>query len=178
MTGGPPDDGEALGEDVLRLIGRPQYVSGAGMPADRGHVRAMGAAVENANPTWWDDGAAEDLLGAAYCPATMLAAWGRPELWEPGRAEPLRALQAHFDLKDLLGFPASMAVSYTTSFHRPVASGDRLRTQQVLRRISDPKTTKMGRGRFWTIEMQYLDERSDLVGVESYEFFGFGKERA
>lgn len=165
----------ALDDRVLRLIGVPQYAAGPGIAANPVNVRAMCAAVENGNPVHWDDQAASGLLGDAYCPATMLPAWGRPEYWEPGQGAPLKALQAHFDLKDLLGYPASIVVSYTISFHAPVRIGDRLHTRQVVREVGDPKRTRLGFGRFWTIEMQYLDDDGGLVGVERYEFFGFEK---
>lgn len=161
-----------LGDPIAVLIGKAQYICEPGIPANHVNIRAICAAVENRNPAYWDDQA----LG--WCPATMLPAWGRPELWEPAQHVPIKALQAHFDLKDMLGFPASMAVSYTMSHFLPVRIGDRLRTQQVLQNVSGIKTTKVGRGRFWTIEMQYLDDASELVGVETYEFFGFEKDSA
>jgi hypothetical protein len=167
-----------LDEEVARLIGVPQYVADEGIAANERNVRAMCAATENAHPAWWSADEAEALLGAAYCPPTMLPAWGRPELWEPGEARTEKALQAHFDLKDLLGYPASIVVSYTTSYYRPVRIGDRFRTQQVIRQIGPIKTTRLGTGRFWTIEMQYLDAAGELAGVESYEFFGFEKDGA
>lgn len=111
-------------------------------------------------------------------PGDDAARLGRPEYWEPGQGAPLKALQAHFDLKDLLGYPASIVVSYTISFHAPVRIGDRLHTRQVVREVGDPKRTRLGLGRFWTIEMQYLDDDGGLVGVERYEFFGFEKAQA
>lgn len=168
----------ALDDRVLRLIGVPQYAAGPAIAANPVNVRAMCAAVENGNPVHWDDRAASDLIGDAYCPATMLPAWGRPEYWEPGQGTPLKALQAHFDLKDLLGYPASIVVAYTISFHAPVKIGDSLHTRQVVRQVGDLKRTRLGLGRFWTIEMQYLDDDGGLVGVERYEFFGFEKAQA
>ena len=48
-----------------------------------------------------------------------------------------------------------------------------LRTRQILRSISDPKTTKLGTGRFWVIEVEYLNQDGELVGVESYTGFGY-----
>ena len=57
--------------------------------------------------------------------------------------------------------------------HEPVRPGDRLRTRQILRSISDPKTTRLGTGRFWVIEVEYLNQDGELVGVESYTGFGY-----
>ncbi|MFA5964591.1 MAG: hypothetical protein WC804_11295 [Sphingomonas sp.] len=155
-----------LDAEVRALIGQAQYVSPPGMPANAVNVRAMCAAVENGNPAYWDGDA---------CPATLLPAWGRPELWEPGEEASPIALQAHFDLKERLGYPASIVVSYTTSFYRRVRIGDRLGTRQVVRQIGSVKTTRLGTGRFWTVEMQYLDEVGRMTGIERYEFFGYAK---
>lgn len=169
------DETGGLDDAIVRLLGVPQYISDAGTPANIVNNRAMCAATENANSAYWDGEAASEMLGAPYCPSTMLPAWGRPELWEPGQETRLKALQAHFDLKELLGYSASMAVSYATSFYLPVKIGDRFKTQQVLRSVSAIKKTKLAAGRFWVIDMQYLNDDGELVGVESYEFFGFEK---
>ena len=55
----------------------------------------------------------------------------------------------------------------TIVFHEPVRPGDMLRTRQILRSVSEPKTTKLGTGRFWVIDVEYLNQRDELVGVES-----------
>ena len=51
-----------------------------------------------------------------------------------------------------------------------------LRTRQVLRSISDVKTTKLGTGRFWVIDVEYSNQRGNLVGVESYTGFGYRRQ--
>jgi hypothetical protein len=56
--------------------------------------------------------------------------------------------------------------------------GDRLRTHQVLRSVSDEKTTKLGTGRFWVIDVVYTNDGGDLVAVESYTGFGYRREGA
>ena len=58
-------------------------------------------------------------------------------------------------------------------FGEPVRPGDRLRTRQILHSVSEPKTTKLGTGRFWVIEVQYLNQRDELVGKEMYTGFGY-----
>jgi acyl dehydratase len=58
-------------------------------------------------------------------------------------------------------------------FHEPVRPGDRLTTCQVLRSVSDEKTTRLGTGRFWVIDVESRNERGELVGVESYTGFGY-----
>ena len=61
----------------------------------------------------------------------------------------------------------------TIVFHEPVRPGDRLVTRQILRSVSDEKTTKLGTGRFWVIDVEYRNQRGDLVAVESYTGFGY-----
>ena len=57
-----------------------------------------------------------------------------------------------------------------------VRLGDVLRTHQVLRSISGDKTTKLGTGRFWVIDVEYHNQRDELVGVESYTGFGYRRD--
>jgi acyl dehydratase len=61
----------------------------------------------------------------------------------------------------------------TIEFHEPVRVGDLLRTHQVLRSVSGAKTTKLGEGRFWVIDVFYRNQRDELVAVETYTGFGY-----
>jgi acyl dehydratase len=58
-------------------------------------------------------------------------------------------------------------------FGEPVRPGDRLRTWQVLRSVSDPKRTKLGTGRFWVIDVEYQNQRGEFVGRDTYTGFGY-----
>ena len=51
--------------------------------------------------------------------------------------------------------------------------GDILTTCQRLRSVSAEKTTKLGTGRFWVIDVEYHNQRGELVGVESWTGFGY-----
>ena len=48
--------------------------------------------------------------------------------------------------------------------------------RNVMDIVSDPKTTKLGRGRFWVIDVEYLNQDDALLGVESYTAFGYRRE--
>jgi acyl dehydratase len=43
----------------------------------------------------------------------------------------------------------------------------------VLRSLSEPKTTKLGAGRFWVIDVPYRNQHGELVGVETFTGFGY-----
>lgn len=160
-------------EEVAALIGVDQYPEVGEFPVERGYIWTTCASVENANPLFWDDQVAEEVTGGPIAPPTMLSVWFRPHHWAPGRTEAALPLQVHFDLKQRFGLPEAVMTDNTITFYEPVRPGDRLRTHQVLRSVSEEKTTKLGTGRFWVIEVVYTNQRDELVGVESYTGFGY-----
>ncbi|MGO9455539.1 MAG: MaoC family dehydratase N-terminal domain-containing protein [Acidimicrobiales bacterium] len=164
--------------EVAELIGVEQYPEVGEFPVERGYVWTTCASVENGNPLFWDDEVAEEVTGGPIAPPTMLSVWFRPHHWAPGRAQAALPLQVHFDLKARLGLPEAVMTDNTITFYEPVRPGDRLRTHQVLRSVSEEKTTKLGTGRFWVIEVVYTNQRDELVGVESYTGFGYRRDGA
>ncbi len=86
------------------------------------------------------------------------------------------ALKVHFDLKEHFGLPEAVMTDNTLTFHEPVRPGDVITHAQVLRSVSGPKTTKLGTGRFWVIDIEYHNQRGELVGIESYTGFGYERE--
>lgn len=165
------------GGDPLRaargMIGVEQYETKGGFPVERGYIWTSCSSVENGNPLFWDDEVAAALTAGPIAPPTMLSVWFRPHHWSPGHDTQPLPLQVHFDLKALFDLPEAVMSDNTVVFYEPVRPGDRLRTHQVLRSVSDEKVTKLGRGRFWVIEVAYTNQRGELVGVESYTGFGY-----
>ena len=60
--------------------------------------------------------------------------------------EQLQPLQVHFDLKEALGLPEAVISDNTITFGDPVRIGDLITSAQILRSVSDEKTTKLGTG--------------------------------
>jgi len=159
--------------DVTALIDVPQYEEVGEFPVERGYIWTSCSSVENANPLYWDDDVAAEITEGPIAPPSMISVWFRPHYWAPGRAEPALPLQVHFDLKAAFALPEAVMTDNTIVFHEPVRPGDVLRTRQILRSVSPPKQTKLGTGRFWVIDVEYANQRGDLVGVESYTGFGY-----
>ena len=103
----------------------------------------------------------------------MLSVWFRPHHWAPGRTQQALPLQVHFDLKEAFALPEAIMSDNTIVFHEPIRPGDVITSRQILRSVTGPKTTKLGRGRFWVIDVEYLNQRDEIVGVESYTGFGY-----
>jgi hypothetical protein len=86
-------------------------------------------------------------------------------------------LQVHFDLKATLDLPEAAMTDNTIEFGVPVRPGDLLRTRQILRSVSPMKETKLGIGRFWVIEVEYLNQNGEMVGKESYTGYGYRRHQ-
>ena len=162
-----------LPEEVRSWIGRKRYEQAGEFDVERGYFLTSCASVENGNPIFWDEKAAQELTRGWIAPPTLLSAFFRPHHWAPARSGTAQPLQVHFDLKEKLNLPEAVMTDNTIVFHEPVRPDDRLRTRQILRSVSGPKTTKLGTGRFWVIDVEYLNQRDELVGVESYTGFGY-----
>lgn len=166
MTGPIPADVEAW-------IGEERYPETANFPVERGYFWTSLASVENGNPLFWDDKLAAELTGGPIAPPTTLSLWFRPHAWEPGQAQPRLPLQVHFDLKERLDLPEAVMTDNEVVFGTPVRPGDVISMSQVLRSISESKTTKLGTGRFWVIDVDYRNQHGDQVGVEIFTGFGY-----
>ena len=162
-----------LPDGIAELIGRPLYPDTATFGAELAYGWNTLAATENGNPLYWEGAVAEMLTGGRILPVSTLSLWMRPHRWAPGAEAEQVALQVHFDLKDRLGLPEAIMSDNTIVFHSPVRPGDVVSHRQVLRSVSGPKTTRLGSGRFWVIDVEYHNQHGELVGVESYTGFGY-----
>ena len=162
--------------DVEALIGKVQYEEAGEFPVERGYIWTSCASVENGNPLFWDDAVAAELTGGPIAPPSMISTWFRPHAWVPGQDEPKMPLQVHFDLKRELDLPEAVMTDNTVTYYEPVRLGDVLTTCQRLRSVSPEKKTKLGTGRFWVIDVEYRNQRDELVGVESWTGFGYRRD--
>ncbi|MEY2421251.1 MAG: uncharacterized protein QOI95_1318 [Acidimicrobiaceae bacterium] len=165
----------ALPDDVVKLIDEVQYDEAGEFPVERGYIWTTCSSVENGNPLFWDDDVAAALTDGSIAPPTMLSVWFRPHRWKPGRTAEAVPLQVHFDMKERLDLPEAIISENTIVFHDPVRVGDVITSCQRLRSVSEEKTTKLGTGRFWVIDVEYRNQHDALVGVESYTAFGYRK---
>ena len=167
-----------LPAEVQALIGAKQYEEDTTFDIEMGYVYNTCAAVQNGNPLFWDEQAAAELTGGPITPPTMMSVWFRPHYWRPGAEGEQKALMTHFDLKELLDLPEAIIAGNELVFGEPVRPGDRLRTYQVVRSISDVKTTKVGTGRFWVIDVEVVNQNGDFVGRDTYTCLGYRRPAA
>ena len=165
-----------LPDEIQAWIGQKRYEEVGEFDVERGYIYTSCASVQNGNPLYWDEKVANDLTEGVIAPPSMISVWFRPHYWAPDRSEQAQPLQVHFDLKEKLDLPEAVMTDNTIVFREPVRLGDRLRTHQVLRSISELKTTKLGTGRFWVIDVEYENQNGESVGTESYTGFGYRRK--
>jgi len=167
-----------LPDDIVALIGVAQYAHAAELPVERGPVRGWCGVVENANPLFWDDSIADELTAGPIAPPAMLSVWTRPDHWSPSQPDDALPLQVHFDLKARFGFAEGIMRDYEMTFHEPIRFGDRITSVQRLVSVSDEKSTRLGVGRFWVIDVEHRNQQDELNGVETWTGFGYGADPA
>ena len=167
---------DELPAEVESWIGQERYQEKTEFPIEMGYVYTSCASVENGNPLFWDEKVAQELTGGPIAPPSMISVWFRPHHWAPGRTRQAQPLQVHFDLKEKLDLPEAVMTDNTITFYDPVRVGDRLKTYQVLRSVTGEKTTKLGTGRFWVLDVEYENQKGEWVGTESYTGFGYRRK--
>ena len=164
-----------LPEEVKSWIGQRRYEEWGEFEVERGYIFSSCSSVQNGNPIFWDEKAANEITDGFIAPPSMISVWFRPHYWSPGRTEEAVPLQLHFDLKETLGLPEAVMSDNTITFYEPVRPGDKLKVTQILRSVSDLKTTKLGTGRFWVFEVEIENQKGELCAIESYTGFGYNK---
>ena len=170
-----PPAASDLPPEVQALINQPQYEEQTEFPIEQGYVLSSCASAQNGNPLFWQPGLAQELTGGPIAPPSMLSVWFRPHHWAPGATEERTALMTHFDLKRLLDLPEAVVASNETVFGEPVRMGDVLTIRQIVRSVGELKDTKLGRGRFWTIDVETVNQRGEWVGTDTYTCLGYRK---
>ena len=165
-----------LPAEVQEWIGQKLYPLEGEFDVEQGYIFTTCASVENGNPIYWEEKAANEITDGVIAPPAMISAWFRPHFWAPNRSEQVMPLQVHFDLKETFGLPEAVMSDNTITFGEPVLPGDRLSTWQVLRTVSTEKSTKLGTGRFWDIDVEYVNQRGEWVGTESYTGYGYRRD--
>jgi acyl dehydratase len=166
-------DQDDLPAAVVALIGKGQYEEASEFPVERGYVWTSCASVGNGNPLYWSDEIADEVTGGFVAPPTTISLWLKPHFWSPGFTGERLALPALHDLKEMFGLPEAIITENSVVFHELVRPGDVISSRQVLRSVSAVKTTRLGTGRFWTIDVEYENQRGECCAVESYTAFAY-----
>ncbi len=162
--------------DVQAWVGRTHEDPPGDIVCEPGYILHWLEATENGNPLFWDELLAKRTTGGPIAPPTMLSVWMRPLQFVPGRTGTRMPLSLHFELKKALELPEGIVAYNEMTLGVPVRPGDRIRTTQRIREISEPKTRRLGTGRSWIIDVTYTNQDGEVAGVEAYEMFAYERE--
>lgn len=162
---------EDLPPDLVELIGQPCFPQLSDGVVEAGAIRLFASAVQDGTAAYWRSD------GTAVSPPALLSAWNRPLKWQPQAADAAPGLALHFLIKSRLDLPRAVVTESETEMVRAMAEGARVQSRQILVEIGAPVTNRLGRGRYWTIRLEYLcAETGALFGAEVLRFFGYGAE--
>ncbi len=144
---------------------------------DRYLIRHWCEALEDGNPLYLDleFARSRDLGDVVAPPPAVMTTFVLPFRWPwpPPEGLPLRHI--HYQVKEALGLPVGVITAVEMEFFDFARVGDRLSVSQRLVSVSPLKTTRVGRGRFWTVERSYRAQDGRLIAVERLTAFGYGE---
>ncbi|MEV7344802.1 bifunctional MaoC family dehydratase N-terminal/OB-fold nucleic acid binding domain-containing protein [Streptomyces sp. NPDC093544] len=138
------DRTSVLSRRLKAYEGRPAAVAGAGRdPVNAPMIRHWCEAMGDANPAYEGPD--------AVAPPTMLQAWTMGGL--SGHTGRTQAYDELLGLLDEAGYTSVVATDCEQEYLRPLRPGDEITFDAVIESVSEPKTTKLGRGYFVTTRM-------------------------
>jgi hypothetical protein len=157
-----------------RVIGPPDP---ADDPVNVPMIRHWVEAVEDDNPTYLDDAAAQATgREGIVAPATMLQVWTMKGL-KAQRARPDSLQTELLEVLDEAGFTSVVATDTEQEYLRELVPGDHLAATGYIDGVSDEKTTALGDGHFVSTRTDFHDQHGELVGTMTFRILKF-KPRA
>jgi acyl dehydratase len=146
-------------DEARARIGERTEVCVADCTVNEAMIQYYCSSVEDANPSHWDRHFADEMWGALIAPPAMLQSWIVPFAWHPKGAKSVPVIAFQIPLPGLL--PINIATD--VEFFRSVRVGDVLHMTDRLISVSDEKSTRLGIGHYVTSEMEFRDQRSELL---------------
>ena len=117
-----------------------------------------------------------DGPGLEGAPASMYITFGMPAYWQPGDSTLPENTLAPLAFR-LVPCPGSAMIGTEVSvrFHAPIQVGDILRSTWMLTKLVR-KRLKIGDGAFLDFEVRYVNQRDELVALESTTVFRYDPE--
>jgi len=138
------------------------------LPMIRHWCQAMG----DTNSGYLDDAfATASSLRGIVAPAAMTQVWTMPPLGSvPPEQDAVAELYAELDSR---GYRSIVATNSNQTYRRPQRLGDRLSATKKITDISAEKTTRLGRGRFVTTEIDIVDAAGHTVATQTHRVLKF-----
>ena len=164
-------------EQAKAMIGTRSGRRYAEGPVNPAMIKYFCCAVEDGNPSYWDEEFATKQWGAIIAPPAMLVHWLLPAPWHPG--ERSGGELTPLVLRTQVPLPGDTIINVGVDYQylRPVRVGDRLSMVEELTGVSELKTTRLGVGHFVDTRTTYYNQHDDVVGIENNTLYRFSARR-
>tara|TARA_Y100000590_G_C15484006_1_gene925092 strand:- start:22 stop:528 length:507 start_codon:yes stop_codon:yes gene_type:complete len=163
---------DELPNKVKNLIGKVAVKQSGLIDVQKGLWQNFCSAIEDGNPMYWDKAYASKHTDGIISHPAILPSWLHDFEWHPKRDRKM-PMELHFLIKELLSLPLGIVTEVEIEYFDPVHDGDLISCEQKLISVSDLVKTKLGKGRYWTIEVIYKNQLNQLVGKQNMHFLGY-----
>jgi acyl dehydratase len=167
-------DKNALPEKIKNWLGKTVITEPSPFEVQSVLWQNFCSAIEDSNPLYWNQIEASEHTNMTIAHPALLPSWLHDFEWHPER-ERRMPMELHFLVKKALDLPLGIVTEVEIEFHEPVVQGDRISAEQKLLSVSDKVDTKLGKGRYWIIEVIYKNQSNELVGMQKIHFLGYKK---
>ena len=160
-------------EQLQTMVGTESELQICKDDVNKAMIRHWCEAMEDGNPLYTDEAYAEQSkFGGIIAPPQMVQAFSTPPLWpkREGKQDPFA--QA-VKMMGHAGYFGIVATTTTQEYSAPMRPGDQLRFKVKLASVSPEKTTRIGTGHFVTAEYTYMNQKEELVCVQSFTVLTF-----
>jgi acyl dehydratase len=168
LAQGSWSDAEALVGQIIGRFGGPDPVSAA-------DIRRKLEVLAFDCPLHYDERAARAHgYETIVAPVSMTRAWSIPAYWQPGMprsgAAPLAVMFAAANVPG--EGDTTLATRIRCEYFEPLHPGDRVSATAVLRSVQR-KTTRVGAGAFLLVETTFVNQRGEVIMVETSTIFRY-----
>ncbi len=148
-------------------------------PVNMPMIRHWIDAFDDRNPVYEvEDIAKKSRFGGRIAPPAMMQTWTfqRPVLegiGERGGSADTLDPDTPLGVLDRVGFRGILATNSELEFDRPLREGDVLKSDVIVKSISERKKTGLGQGYFITWTQEYLDQNDKPVGRQVFRVLKF-----
>ncbi len=161
-------------EEAKSWLGRSTAPTAGDVPVNVPMIRLYCSAMQDGNPTYWDDDFAAQYWGGPIAPPGMLQTWTIPLQWRPGGTRTVAVMAA------MVPLPGDKPINVSTEieYFEPIRAGDIVTMTDRLIDISEEKATRIGVGHFITTIADYRNQRGELLARGTNVFFRYRSKGA
>jgi acyl dehydratase len=160
-------------DELNAMVGQESELQVCKDEVSKAMIRHWCEAMEDGNPLYTDEVyAKQSKYGGVIAPPQMVQAFSTPPLWPRREGKPDPFAKA-VKMMGEAGYFGIVATTTTQEYMSPMRPGDQLRFKVKLAAVSAEKTTRIGTGHFVTAEYTYINQKDEVVCIQSFTVLTF-----